>query len=496
MFQSAPAITGGRSGVCPCRCCWHQWFQSAPAITGGRSDGISIDVYPSISFNPRPPSLAGDPSTTGTSAATTGVSIRARHHWRAIRQQQHQPQQQSEFQSAPAITGGRSLDDRNLSSNHRSFNPRPPSLAGDPPAAAPAAAAERVSIRARHHWRAIRREQRRGDGDPQVSIRARHHWRAILPRSRAMALMWPFQSAPAITGGRSAMVVGGSYLNPVFQSAPAITGGRSIIKEAERPAHAVSIRARHHWRAIQAGLNSNPSTHGVSIRARHHWRAIPQGPESQALGYCRFNPRPPSLAGDPATRMCCVLHVRSFNPRPPSLAGDPRVCAIGHIVLIVSIRARHHWRAIRRKWCRENVAHVVSIRARHHWRAIPPMRASMPMISAGFNPRPPSLAGDPSTPCHDTHTQQVSIRARHHWRAIPWRGPFWGGLIKFQSAPAITGGRSIRDFARLTLQVRFQSAPAITGGRSNWLAAAKSCVMSFNPRPPSLAGDPSALRYW
>ena len=60
------------------------------------------------------------------------------------------------FQTAPPITGGRSRDLAELLRVHRSFNPRPPSLAGDPCGASLLRYHRDVSIRARHHWRAIR----------------------------------------------------------------------------------------------------------------------------------------------------------------------------------------------------------------------------------------------------------------------------------------------------------------------------------------------------
>ena len=109
-----------------------------------------------------------------------------------------------------------------------------------------------------------------------------------------------------------------------------------------------------------------------------------------------------------------------FNPRPPSLAGDPRWVAEWAGVPDVSIRARHHWRAIpvktrallskfdvsiraRHHWraipidlTRSDLPDIVSIRARHHWRAIPQSGRGVYSYSAGFNPRPPSLAGDPA----------------------------------------------------------------------------------------------------
>jgi len=36
-----------------------------------------------------------------------------------------------------------------------------------------------------------------------------------------------------------------------------------------------------------------------------------------------FNPRPPSMAGDPGLRLPDFMRLEGFNPRPPSMAGDP-----------------------------------------------------------------------------------------------------------------------------------------------------------------------------
>jgi len=60
-----------------------------------------------------------------------------------------------------------------------------------------------------------------------VSIRARHHWRAIPAFARVLLQLSAFQSAPAITGGRSRVGTRGDLNFSEFQSAPAITGGRS-----------------------------------------------------------------------------------------------------------------------------------------------------------------------------------------------------------------------------------------------------------------------------
>ena len=249
----------------------------------------------------------------------------------------------------------------------------------------------------------------------------------------------------------------------------------------------VSIRARHHWRAIpmppcattrSSGFQSAPAITG----GRSAFRPGPT--DSSAC----FNPRPPSLAGDPR-RPGAARGWNGFNPRPPSLAGDPTALAAASTRRAVSIRARHHWRAIRRQPGRRRRQGQVSIRARHHWRAIlrhaqvsvtAGMFQSAPAITGGrssmaalrsasawafqsapaitggrsrqrrqdgagdasFNPRPPSLAGDPRAHRGNHHRRVVSIRARHHWRAIHARSEALTALIQFQSAPAITGGRS------------------------------------------------------
>ncbi len=203
---------------------------------------------------------------------------------------------------------------------------------------------------------------------------------------------------------------------------------------------AVSIHARHHWRAMRAVNRVTDKTTEVSIHARHHWRAMP----------CRF---------------------MGYQQRRG-----------------VSIHARHHWRAMRGAGIREHIQRDVSIHARHHWRAMPkalrvPLAdvqfQSTPAITGGrcicaygwgrswlgFNPRPPSLAGDAFGGYLHGCAHKVSIHARHHWRAMPQSSGVCIGLAMFQSTPAITGGRCQR-------QLRV--------GR---------LLACFNPRPPSLAGD-------
>jgi len=108
----------------------------------------------------------------------------------------------------------------------------------------------------------------------------------------------------------------------------------------------VSIRARHCWRAMRC-----PACHGfwpapVSIRARHCWRAMPSSQVSPRVSLTFQSA--PAIAGGrcPACAggaRCCS---KRFNPRPPLLAGDAAVLEGNPAVDEVSIRARHCWRAM------------------------------------------------------------------------------------------------------------------------------------------------------
>ena len=131
LFQSTPAIAGGRIGIEPkevgrtsvvsihARHCWRanprmpcastmpRGFQSTPAIAGGRikwaREGRLIELVSIHArhcwranprcehhaprrrpcFNPRPPLLAGESGSQCTCNAGYEVSIHARHCWRA-----------------------------------------------------------------------------------------------------------------------------------------------------------------------------------------------------------------------------------------------------------------------------------------------------------------------------------------------------------------------------------------------------------------------------
>jgi len=322
----------------------HAWFQSAPAITGGRSSPAPFSSSHQVSFNPRPPSLAGDPPPDGQLCRNRAVSIRAQV-CAVVRLRGFNPR-------PPSLAGdpGRHIP---WSSFPRCFNPRPPSLAGDPPTDALTPPAHGVSIRARHHWRAIQR------------------WRLMCWR------ITRFQSAPAITGGRSLGLAAAHDVALLFQSAPAITGGRSrrrctpcplrwrfnprppslagdpAVGQLLQPRRIVSIRARHHWRAILAAeLSMTISDRFQSAPAITGGRSTRE--RGQDPSPTSFNPRPPSLAGDPCGQRTPSPDLSRFNPRPPSLAGDPRVPLRMRLVKCVSIRARHHWRAIHHDPSRTN----------------------------------------------------------------------------------------------------------------------------------------------
>ena len=160
-----------------------------------------------------------------------------------------------------------------------------------------------------------------------------------------------FQSTPAITGERAHPRRFTRTQSKTFQSTPAITGERAMpdwvfiltvtcfnprppLLASEPPgqlqaglSYAVSIHARHYWRASPTLLQTNNHKSLVSIHARHYWRASPA----------------PQADADAARR--------------------------------VSIHASHYWRASRARALDGTPAQRVSIHARHYWRASRPALA-------------------------------------------------------------------------------------------------------------------------
>ena len=59
------------------------------------------------------------------------VSIHARHCWRAMPHDDPQDNAENQFQSTPAIAGGRCSYMFHVGAPYIGFNPRPPLLAGD-----------------------------------------------------------------------------------------------------------------------------------------------------------------------------------------------------------------------------------------------------------------------------------------------------------------------------------------------------------------------------
>ena len=203
MFQSAPAIAGGRCRYSVGVRDGDRWFQSAPAIAGGRCAGRLGCSQRCSFFNPRPPLLAGDANHHGV------CRVRA-----------------------------------------RGFNPRPPLLAGDAGGGRAVALRCAVSIRARHCWRAMPSSTQRPARLKKVSIRARHCWRAMhrwRPDSTRPRL---FQSAPAIAGGRCRTGRNCLDARTCFNPRPPLLAGDARTAAGVKGQNDVSIRARHCWRAM------------------------------------------------------------------------------------------------------------------------------------------------------------------------------------------------------------------------------------------------------
>ena len=153
-------------------------FQSTPAITGGRCYWFARRRSSSDCFNPRPPLLAGDATLRQALEAPQTVSIHARHYWRAMLFDTVQTFFAGAFQSTPAITGGRCTTPLGVMLAPSCFNPRPPLLAGD----------------------ALNWQMQGANFGLFQSTPAITGGRCFLSCVRATFAL--FQSTPAITGGR------------------------------------------------------------------------------------------------------------------------------------------------------------------------------------------------------------------------------------------------------------------------------------------------------
>ncbi len=251
------------------------------------------------------------------------VSIRARHCWRAMPCACWCAWQALRFQSAPAIAGGRCQAEPCEGPRGGSFNPRPPLLAGDAPCPFLNTARWKVSIRARHCWRAMPRILRAARYALPVSIRARHCWRAMRRHAQPAAHRGPVSIRARHCWRAMRQFACIHALPPLFQSAPAIAGGRcTLTKQAvprrscfnPRPPLLAGDAQRAHELAAQ---------HQVSIRARHCWRAM--RPARLQFGHLTAFQSAPAIAGGRCGAGAARRRrLRRFNPRPPLLAGDAR----------------------------------------------------------------------------------------------------------------------------------------------------------------------------
>ena len=227
LFQSAPAIAGGRCRDIPRRIKEYHGFNPRPPLLAGDASAPTSRSRVCGRFNPRPPLLAGDAYSSSPQTRGQGVSIRARHCWRAMRPKSPRATSLPTFQSAPAIAGGRCPGNRGRRGSPGRFNPRPPLLAGDASQRRVRQAARFVSIRARHCWRAMRCYK-------------------ALPQCCLM-----FQSAPAIAGGRCPRWAPPSASSPSFNPRPPLLAGDAMCAAIMARNPLVSIRARHCWRAMR-----------------------------------------------------------------------------------------------------------------------------------------------------------------------------------------------------------------------------------------------------
>ena len=157
---------------------WLSWFQSTLAITGERNDVKLGFVGGKVCFNPRSPLLASETISVPANRRRIYVSIHARHYWRAKPSWRDASESHQSFQSTLAITGERNrlasrvlrvhqlfqstlaiTGERNTVWSSRAatldgFNPRSPLLASETAASLVSLTHERVSIHARHYWRA------------------------------------------------------------------------------------------------------------------------------------------------------------------------------------------------------------------------------------------------------------------------------------------------------------------------------------------------------
>ncbi|OLP07162.1 hypothetical protein BLL52_1449 [Rhodoferax antarcticus ANT.BR] len=172
---------------------------------------------------------------------------------------------------------------------------------------------------------------------------------------------------PLLAGERARRCVGGrtTWFNPrrhCWRRTVICRGSRGpdvVVSIRRPPLLAGELYWRCYWSRRRTGFNPRPPllagellrqpggywVFSVSIRARHCWRANSRG--AARPGHCSggFNPRPPLLAGELKAPCAATVSAGCFNPRPPLLAGELRYGGGRRAGKLVSIRARHCWRA-------------------------------------------------------------------------------------------------------------------------------------------------------
>ncbi len=282
-----------------------------------------------MSFNPRPPLLAGESCQSQTDDQIGRVSIHARHCWRANRQGGQCPRGPELFQSTPAIAGGR-IDAHGLR----------PAIAVEFQST-PAIAGGRIHLPTLFRWTPELFQSTPAIAGGRILV--------VIPSAASSFL---FQSTPAIAGGRIEVIPVDPDIIGVFQSTPAIAGGRigpaicsrlgwrgfnprpPLLAGESRSVgknlciFAVSIHARHCWRANHdfAGQISLPVY--VSIHARHCWRANRRGGRCpRAPGWFQSTP---AIAGGRIPSHVTPCQAMVFSCACANLAMPSCVCMKNH----------------------------------------------------------------------------------------------------------------------------------------------------------------------
>ncbi len=251
----------------------------------------------------------------------------------------------------------------------------------------------RVSIRARHECRAMRRPIRFRARIFAVSIRARHECRAMPNQGDPSWSPQEFQSAPGTSAGRCQRACQGEAGGSRFNPRPArVPGDAASAVLGEMEAY-VSIRARHECRAMRACV-------GAPVPVRR-FQSAPGTSAGRCLEPCAgkvhrrgFNPRPARVPGDARWRPAQSGLHRRFNPRPARVPGDATAPSISPATA-----------------CTFQSAPGTSAGRCH-------LPLTQQMSNPCFNPRPARVPGDASSAVAFSRSVSVSIRARHECRAM------------------------------------------------------------------------------